>query len=100
MSTKQHLSRLELLQKFATAPIAIGAFAALQAEAQAKAKAPQIAVLYRKKPHGNKECDECAFFIPVKGSPKANGSCKRVAGSISPEGYCVLWHDGHRSKKA
>jgi len=100
MATKRHLSRRELLQKLANAPIAIGAFAALQAEAEAKAKAPQLAVLYRNKPHGNKECDECVSFIPVKGSRKANGSCKKVAGSISPEAYCVLWHDGHRAKKA
>jgi len=90
------LSRRKLLQKLTTAPIAIGAFAALQTEADAKA--PQLAVLYRNKPHGDKSCHECKFYICNKENRKANGRCRRVAGSISPNGYCVLWHAGDNSK--
>jgi len=92
----ESLSRRTLLQKLTAVPIAIGAFAALQAEAEAKA--PQLTVAYRNKPHGTKSCDECRSFIRNRAHPKANGQCKKVAGSISPEGYCVLWHAGDNSK--
>ncbi|MDP9096706.1 MAG: hypothetical protein M3N26_09195, partial [Pseudomonadota bacterium] len=44
-------SRRKLLQRLTAIPLAIGAFAALQAEAEAKA--PQLTVAYRNKPHGN-----------------------------------------------
>lgn len=91
MNHEKSLSRRSLIQKLTIAPFAIGAFAALQAEAEAKA--PQITVFYRKKPHGNKACAGCEYFLVNKQHPAANGSCKRVAGSISPNGYCVLWHD-------
>jgi len=76
-------------------PLAIVAVAAMQAEADAKA--PQLAVFYRKKPHGNKSCHTCVSYIANKHNRSANGSCKRVAGSISPKGYCVLWHAGDNS---
>jgi len=89
------VSRRKLLQRLAAVPIAIGAFAALQAEAQAKA--PQFAVAYRNKPHGHKSCDECRSFIRSRDRREANGRCKKVAGSISPKGYCVLWHAGDNS---
>ncbi len=61
MDKQQSLSRRKLLQKVTMAPVVIGAFTALQTEAVAKA--PQLAVLYRSKPHGNKSCDECKFYI-------------------------------------
>jgi len=93
---QQSLSRRALLQKVTMAPVVIGAFTALQTEAEAKA--PQLAVLYRSKPHGNKSCDECKFYISNTKHRTSNGRCKRVAGSISPNGYCVLWHAGDNSK--
>lgn len=96
MNNEDALSRRKLLARLTAVPIAIGAFAALQAEAEAKA--PQLAVAYRNKPHGSKSCDECRSFIRVRGHREANGHCKKVAGSISPNGYCVLWHAGDNSK--
>jgi len=93
---ERSLSRRKLLAKLTAVPIAIGAFAALHAEAEAKA--PQFAVAYRNKPHGNKSCAECRSYIPNRDQRKANGHCKKVAGSISPNGYCVLWHAGENSK--
>lgn len=96
MDKEQSLSRRKLLQKLTAVPIAIGAFAALHAEAEAKA--PQLAVAYRNKPHGNKSCDECRSYIWDREHREANGHCKKVAGSISPNGYCVLWHAGDNSK--
>ena len=96
MDKEESLSRGSLLRRLSAAPLVIGAVAALQAEAQAKA--PQLAVAYRNKPHGNKECDKCEYFMPNKPNLKANGSCKRVAGSINPKGYCLLWHDADGMK--
>ncbi len=63
----------------------------LMASKQALAgKAPKAAMQYRDHPNGNKECSICMQFIPGK-NPKANGTCKVVAGSISPHGYCIAW---------
>lgn len=87
----QNLTRGSLLQRFAVAPIAIGAFAALAAEADAKA--PQNAVMYQDKPKDGKKCSGCKFYIKGK-TATANGACTQVAGSISPNGYCVVYAPG------
>ena len=85
-------TRGAMLQKLAAAPIAIGALAALRAEAQAAATMDPKAAGYVTHPNGNKECDGCALFIPAKTNPtKANGTCQVVKGSISPKGYCNLF---------
>jgi hypothetical protein len=91
----QNLTRGSLLAKLAMAPLAIGALAALQSEADAKA--PQNAVMYQSKPKGGKKCSQCKFFINGK-SKTANGGCTQVAGSISPNGYCVIFQAGNNSK--
>ena len=43
---------------------------------------------YQDKPHGSQECDTCMQFVPGKASSAA-GTCKIVAGSISPKGWCM-----------
>lgn len=91
MSEKDKLtSRAQALQRLAAMPIAIGAFAALQAEAQAAPTMTQKAANYQTKPNGGKECGGCSLFIPGK-SATANGSCKLVQGSISPHGWCKFY---------
>ncbi|MBV8372807.1 MAG: high-potential iron-sulfur protein, partial [Candidatus Eremiobacteraeota bacterium] len=45
---------------------------------------------YQSKPNGSKKCSNCTFFIPGK-TASANGSCKIVDGTISPNGYCIAW---------
>ena len=37
-----------------------------------------------------KDCDDCIQFVPGPTS-EAAGSCKVVAGSISPHGYCLAF---------
>ncbi|GAC1567771.1 MAG: hypothetical protein NVS2B3_07740 [Vulcanimicrobiaceae bacterium] len=91
MEENQKMTRGTLLQRIAVAPIAIGAFAALAAEADAKA--PQNAVMYQDKPKDGKKCSQCKFYINAK-DPKANGGCTQVAGSISPNGWCVVYAAG------
>lgn len=88
-----NLSRANLLQRIAVAPLAIGAFAALAAEADAKA--PQKAVMYQDKPKDGKKCYQCRFYIDnAKDPAKANGGCTQVSGSISPNGWCVVYAAG------
>jgi len=85
------ISRGSLLQKIAVAPIVIGALAALATEAEAKA--PQNAVMYQNKPKDGKKCSACKFYVNAK-KPGANGGCTQVSGSISPNGWCVVYAPG------
>jgi hypothetical protein len=47
---------------------------------------------YRDTPEGDKECSNCAQWIPGK-TPKDLGGCKVFAGDteISPTGWCMVW---------
>ncbi len=54
------------------------------------AKATKAAMKYQDKPKGNQKCSNCSFFVPGK-TPKANGACQVVEGSISPQGWCVSY---------
>ncbi|HET9114148.1 MAG TPA: hypothetical protein VFN66_09820 [Burkholderiales bacterium] len=68
-------------------------------------KIAQVAVHYQIRPAQGKMCGMCRFFIPdgatapgkgMMGSMTGmngcqSGTCKLVAGKISPMGYCVLY---------
>lgn len=85
-------TRAGMIQKLAVAPIAIGALAALQAEAEAAASVDPKAASYQTKPNGGKQCSTCSLFIPAKSSPmKSAGTCKIVKGAISPTGWCKFY---------
>jgi hypothetical protein len=56
----------------------------------AQAKGSQAQFKYQSTPHNGAKCSQCTFFIPGS-SPKANGSCKIVSGTISPTGWCTAW---------
>jgi len=62
----------------------------------AKNDAMRAGVKYQDKPEGDKQCSDCAQFIPGK-SAKDLGGCKIFPGDteVSPSGYCITW-----SKKA
>jgi hypothetical protein len=85
------LSRAGMIDKLVVAPIAIGAFAALCAEAQAAPTMDPKAAAYQTKPNGSKECSNCSLFIPSKSNPKGPGTCQLVKGSIVPNGYCKFY---------
>ena len=51
----------------------------------AEAKIAQAAVAYQEMPNGDKECDNCNFFV-------APNACKTVDGEINPKGYCKLYN--------
>ena len=52
--------------------------------AGAAIKISKAAVAYQDHPDGEKECANCAQFVPPAG-------CKLVDGPISPQGYCRLF---------
>jgi hypothetical protein len=52
--------------------------------AAAASKVSASAAGYQDNPNGDKQCSKCAQFLPPS-------SCKRVDGTISPQGYCRLF---------
>ncbi|HEU5481169.1 MAG TPA: high-potential iron-sulfur protein [Candidatus Tumulicola sp.] len=78
--------------EFVQSAVALPALAALLAStaAPAQAKGSQAQFKYQSKPNGSKKCSNCTFFIPGK-SATANGTCKIVDGTISPNGYCIAY---------
>lgn len=48
------------------------------------AKLPQQSAGYQPTPKGDRECSNCKLFI-------APDQCQKVAGKISPHGYCLLY---------
>jgi len=51
---------------------------------------PQKAVKYQTAPNEGRQCSGCKLFIPGA-TPDADGTCKSVAGVITPHGWCVLF---------
>jgi hypothetical protein len=48
-------------------------------------KVPQASVQYQATPKGEQKCANCMHFM------KETNTCKLVDGSVSPEGWCILW---------
>jgi len=85
MKQKSTISRRQVLTVTAGAAGTITGLAALVgASTPAQAKAAQKAVKYQDTPKGEQRCDNCALFEPPS-------SCKTVDGTISPEGWCMVY---------
>jgi hypothetical protein len=56
----------------------------------AQAKGTKVQFKYQSMPKNGKKCSQCTFFLPGS-SPKSNGACKLVEGSISPSGWCTAF---------
>ena len=87
--SRDRISRSDALKGIIVLPAFAASFGALTLEAEA-AKASQASVKYQNHPKGSQKCAGCRFFIKGKNA-KANGACQVVAGSISPNGWCVSW---------
>jgi len=83
------LTRAAFMQGAIVLPALAGLMFASAAPASA-AKGPKSQFKYQDKPNGSKKCSNCTFFIAGK-SATADGTCKIVDGSISPNGYCIAW---------
>ena len=46
---------------------------------------------YQQQPHEGKRCAECTAFLPSSQTPDADGTCRIVAGPISPNGWCMAF---------
>jgi hypothetical protein len=89
---KNTMSRAGMIEKILVAPIAIGAFAALCAEADAAPTMTQAAAGYKDHTSSSKKCSDCVHYIPASSNPTtAAGTCNLVKGSIKPGGTCNLW---------
>ena len=78
-------------RSFLHGAIALPGLAAVAQAARADdSKAPQTAMHYQTTPNGSAHCGVCKFFIPGANA-SANGTCKIVDGSISPNGYCIAF---------
>jgi hypothetical protein len=82
---KQSRRQLFKLGAAALALIPVVAFGAKNAGLRASMK-------YKDTPEGDKQCDNCAQWIPGP-TPKDLGGCKIFAGDteVAPKGYCVAW---------
>ena len=67
----------------ASAPLLIPKDAKAGIITQANAK-------YQNQPKGAAHCSACNYFI-AGAKPGANGTCKQVAGVISPNGWCQFY---------
>ncbi|APZ44463.1 iron oxidase [Acidihalobacter ferrooxydans] len=50
----------------------------------------KASVSYQDKPSGSDMCSNCRHFVPGP-SKTADGTCRVVAGKISPHGYCFAY---------
>jgi hypothetical protein len=85
------LLRRTLINKTAlSALLFFAASLSRRAPACADALATKDSVSYQTTPYQNMQCSGCKSFIPGA-SANAAGSCKVVAGDISPTAYCVAF---------
>ena len=82
------VSRGEFVRGIVILPALAGLLVAGTTVAQAKGSQAQFK--YQTKPNGSKKCSNCSLLIPGK-SATANGTCKVVDGTISPNGYCIAY---------
>jgi High potential iron-sulfur protein len=77
---------------FVTSAIVLPALAGLLAAetTTAQAKGSKASFKYQATPNNGQKCSGCALFIPGS-SATANGTCKVVDGSISPNGWCTAF---------
>lgn len=78
------LSRRQTLKTAAIAALGLVPALGLASSAKAGTKLQKKSVQYQDKPKAGHQCDHCRHFVPPH-------SCKEVAGTISPKGWCMLW---------
>ena len=86
------ITRKEFVAGAIVLPALAGAILTTMAAAQAKGSQAQFK--YQSKPNNGHKCSQCTFYIPGK-SATANGTCKIVDGSISPNGWCTAFSAKH-----
>lgn len=88
MSDSSKMTRRTFVANAVVLPALAGLILAETTNAQAKGSQAQFK--YQKTPNDGHKCSGCMFFI-AGSSATANGSCKIVEGTISPNGWCTAW---------
>jgi hypothetical protein len=78
------VSRRSMLLRGLACATGVATILTIDTNAAMAAKLPQGSVSYRATPNGSKKCGNCVLF-------QAPNSCKSVAGTISPNGWCSIW---------
>ena len=76
-----------------TSVFSAAAAASMPLLAPGRAKAgvvTQANAKYQNQPKNGAHCSLCNYFLPGA-KPDANGTCKQVAGVISPNGWCQFY---------
>ncbi len=84
MTDITRISRRRMLTVAARVAGAATGAAIIATTTEAYAKVAQKTVKYQDTPKGNKSCESCALF-------EAPSSCKSVDGTISPQGWCMVY---------
>ena len=84
----KNLTRTDFVRGIVILPALAGLLVAGTTVAEAKGSQAQFK--YQSKPNGKQKCSNCTLFIPGK-TATADGTCKVVDGTISPNGYCIAY---------
>ncbi len=84
MDDDPKLSRRSILKEVALVVGATLSATLFPSEEAFGQKASKEAMKYQDHPSGDKQCSNCAQFIP-------SNSCQIVEGTVSPQGYCMSW---------
>jgi hypothetical protein len=82
VTRKEALTNLLVLPALA-GTLAVGATTIARADSRDTLK-------YQSTPKDGLKCSACALFVPGK-SATADGTCKVITGSISPNGWCTAF---------
>lgn len=85
--TRGPLSRRTLMRAGAAGMTSLATWLTVAVSAARAAKFTQKAVFYRPHPSLGQKCSNCLLF-------RRPHSCRDVTGTISPDGWCVIWRDG------
>jgi hypothetical protein len=83
-NSSARISRRSVLLQGVLCATGVATILATNVDSAKAAKLPQKSVGYQPTPKGDRECSNCKLFLP----PDA---CQKVAGKISPHGYCLLY---------
>lgn len=84
LAERKRVSRRDFLFLSAAAGTLAGADLMGSSSAAATARVAPQTVNYQPSPHGASRCGTCSYF-------QAPSSCQFVNGSITPNGWCVLY---------
>jgi len=81
---KIRLSRRRFLDRTARGSIALAGLGLAAGSRAAQDKIPQSTVAYQDHPKNGQKCSACMYW-------QGGNRCSKVAGKISPQGWCVLF---------